>query len=146
MSVKQSEAIARRFEQVFNTGNTEDVAEYIAPGFVQHGPGTPSVPPGPEGYKEIVRAYRSAFPDINVTIDEIIATEHSAAIRYHARGTFLGELVGISPTGKSFEVMGTDTVHIADGKITEAWQLYDTLAFNEQLGLLQLLPQAEVAR
>ena len=123
-----------------------DVAEYIAPGFIQHGPGTPSVPRGPEGYRELMRRYRTAFPDLHLTIDDLVVTEDKAAIRYHSSGTHQGEFEGLQPTGRHFEVTGIDIVHIAGGKITEAWQMFDTQSFVEQLGAAQPSPVGEAVR
>ena len=145
MSIKENEAIARRFEEAFNTGNTADASEFIAPSFTQYGPGTPPEPPGPEGYRELVRFYRQAFPDLHVSIEDMVVAEDKVAIRFRGRGTHRGEFAGIAPTGKQMETVGIDIIHIADGKITEAWEIYDTLGFMQQIGAAQLSPVTQAA-
>ena len=146
MSIKENETIARRFEEAANTGNTADAAEFIAPGFTQYGPGTPPLPSGPEGFQELIRFYRAVFPDLHLTIEDMLVTEDKAAIRYRVRGTHRGEFEGIPPTGKQVETMGIDIVHITDGKITKAWTLYDTLGFLQQIGAVRLAPVAQATR
>ena len=146
MSIKENEAIARRFEEAANTGNTADAADYIAPGFRQHGPGTPETGTGPQGFKDLINAYRTAFPDLHLTIDDMVVGEDKVAVRYRGRGTHRGEFEGIAPTGRQFETTGVDIVHIANGKITEAWQVVDSLAFWQGIGVAHLSPEAQGVR
>ncbi len=137
MPMQENREIAHRFEEAYNTGNVADAAEFIAPSFAQRGPGVPPVPPGPQGYQEGVRAFRSAFPDLHVTIDDMVVAEDKVAVRFHARGTHRGEFQGIAPTGKPVETTGIDIIHIANGQITEAWTEIDSLSFYRQLGVVQ---------
>jgi predicted SnoaL-like aldol condensation-catalyzing enzyme len=65
MATEENEAIVHRFvEEVMNGGNLDTAEDLIAPDHVNHDPTAPEVPPGPEGIKQLIGMYRSAFPDI----------------------------------------------------------------------------------
>ena len=72
--------------------------------------------------KEIVDSEaRAAFPDLNVTVEEVMAEGDRVAARVTMRGTHRGEFQGIAPTGKRVEVRAMDMFRISDGKIVEHW-------------------------
>jgi MFS family permease len=79
----------------------------------------------------------TAFPDLELTLDELIGEGDTVVVRWTMRGTHLGEMRGgIAPTGKPFTVTGTTTNRVAGGKITEAWGNIDLLGLMLQLGLV----------
>lgn len=90
---------------------------------------------------EAVRAFFSelfaAFPDFAVTVERIVADETSAAVQWHATGTFTGgPFQGILPTGRRVEIRGTDVMEIAGGLIQHNTIYYDGAAFARQIGML----------
>ena len=92
----------RLLEETFNGGNLALADEFIAPDAVNHDPATPAelrALRGPEQYKRTVSMYRSAFPDVKMTVDDVIAEGDKVVLRWHAEGTHHGELAGLAPTG-----------------------------------------------
>jgi predicted SnoaL-like aldol condensation-catalyzing enzyme len=77
--------IKRYFEEVWNQGKVDVLDEIVAPSYVNHNPGAPHCPPGPEGLKPIVLAIRQAFPDLNYTIENIVATESQVAVHCQSK-------------------------------------------------------------
>ncbi len=132
-----NKAIARYYlEEGFSTGNLAPADELIAANFTNHDPGTPPLPAGPEGYKQLVSMYRTAFPDLKVTVDDLIDEGNKVAARWTARGTNTGQLMGMPAIGKQAMVTGISILTIADGKVTDQWVNWDTLGMLQQLGVI----------
>lgn len=137
--IEENKDLARRdVEEVWNGGNLDLVDEYVAEEFVLHDPAAPGDLRGPDGYKQIVAMYRTAFPDTHVTIEEMVAEDDAVVVRWTGRGTHEGEFMGIEPTNEAVEVPGMTLVHVEDGTITESWQCYDAL---DILGQIDALPE-----
>jgi steroid delta-isomerase-like uncharacterized protein len=81
--------------------------------------------------------YFAAFPDINVTVEDVIAEGDKAVTRWTIRGTHRGELMGIAPTDKHIELKGITIHRIEGGKIVEEWERYDNLGMMQQLGVVE---------
>ena len=100
MSEEENKTIARRFnEDIWGTGDEAALEDVFAEDVVDHG-GNPGQPPGREGHKYQLDLFRSAFPDLHVTTEDIVAEGDKVVTRWTARGTYQGELMGIPPTGK----------------------------------------------
>jgi steroid delta-isomerase-like uncharacterized protein len=137
MSTEENKALARRvIEQMFNEGNLDMADELLAPGYVDHDPSLPEDVHGPEGFKEYVGMYRAAFPDLHVQIEDQLAEGDRVATRWTGTGTHNGELAGITPTGKQVTVPGMEIVRIANGKLIEGWEGYDSGTLMRQLGVM----------
>jgi len=89
---------------------------------------------GPEGFKRTVSMYRAAFPDVRITVDDVIAADDKVVLRWHSEGTHRGELAGLAPTGARASVTGIGIDRWKDGKIVEAWTEWDNLGLARQLG------------
>jgi steroid delta-isomerase-like uncharacterized protein len=87
-----------------------------------------------DGIKE-AKGWRSAFPDLNVNVDLIVAERDFVAVRWTARGTNTGTGNGIPATGKKVQVSGTTIFRFEDGKIAEEWTAGNALGLLKQLGL-----------
>jgi steroid delta-isomerase-like uncharacterized protein len=133
MSTEDNKAVARRAFDVINTGNLEVVDELIAPEYVYTAPGTPEVR-GPEGWKQLISTYRAAFPDLHMTVDDVMTEGDKVAVRWSATGTHRGELMGIPPTGKRVTVTGMIMSRCAGGKIVEEHEIFDSLGMLQQIG------------
>jgi predicted ester cyclase len=79
---------------------------------------------------------RTAFPDIQITDEDILAEGDRVAIRWYFRGTHLGDFLGIPPTGRPVEMGGFDIFRVADGKIQELWLENDYLMLMSKLGVI----------
>ncbi len=133
---EENKAIVRRdFEEVWNQGNLVVADEIFDANYVAHGLGV-ELPPGPEGFKQFVSVYRSAFPDLHFTIEDQIAEGDRVVVRWTTRGTHKGELMGIPATGKPVVVTGIDIFHISSGKVVESWTNWDALGMMQQLGVI----------
>lgn len=124
----------RVLEEMFGGGNYELAHELIADDAVGHDPAQPEPTTGAAGEIEAARGYREAFPDLRMTVDQVIAEGQDVAIRWTARGTHKGDLFGIAPTGKEATVTGITIDRWADGKIVESFTNWDTLGLLQQLG------------
>ena len=137
MSVETNTALFRRFmEEVANRGNLAAVDEVMAPDFTEHEVLPPGTPPGREGVKQVFAMLRAGLPDLQVTIDDAIATGDKVVCRETWRGTHRGELLGAAPTGKRVEFGAIDIVRVADGKLVEHWGQSDWLGLLQQVGAL----------
>ncbi len=139
MSAEQNKNMLRRvIIEAFNQGQYKVLDELFAPDFVEHQFGLHPTIRGMEGD---IRLLRRAFPDFNLTIEELVADGDKVWVRMTARGTNLGGFMG-PPNGKSIQVTVFDEVRIQDGKIVEHWGVPDRFAV---LAQLQLLPQPALA-
>ncbi len=130
------EIVERIHAEAFSEGEYDVLDEVFAEDFVQHGPGTGVEYHGAEEVKEMIDMYRSAFPDLTFTNDEIIVEGDTLAVRYTASGTHEGEFQGVEPTGETVELTNTTFVHFEDGKLSEVWPCVDQLGLMQQLGAI----------
>ena len=134
MSVEENKAIIRRAaEEVWNKGDMSVVPELIAPDYVYHSPFGEFK--GPEGCKQFVTMTRNAFPDIHMTIDDMVGEGDKVAVRLSWRGTFKGKFGDLEPTGKQVNMTSAYFYRFAGGKEVEALPYSDSLALYQQLGV-----------
>ena len=128
----------RLYDEVFNQGNFDVADELIGPNVVEHQqqPGVAPDAAGPELVKQIARFFRSAFPDLHIAVDDLIAEGDRVAARLTIAGTHQGEMLGIPPTGKRVEVSSIDIIRFEDGKAAEHWGETDILSMMQQLGVV----------
>jgi len=137
MAGEELKAIARReIEEIFGKGNLNVADEIIATDYVGHDPALPEPTRGPEGVKQAATGYRTAFPDLIVTVEQQVVEGDTVATRWTARGTHEGELFGIAPTGKQATVTGISIERVVGGKIVEDHTNWDTFGMMQQLGVV----------
>jgi steroid delta-isomerase-like uncharacterized protein len=145
MAEAQNKTIARRFnEEVWGTGDQATLEELLDPDFVDHD-ALPGQEPGREGHKQLLAAFHSAFPDLNVTTEDIVTEGEKVVSRWTARGTHHGELLGIAPTGNGVTIKGIDVLRVAEGRIVERWSQVNSLEMMQQLGAVPTPEQSEEA-
>jgi predicted ester cyclase len=125
-------------EEGFNKGNLGALDEICAPGFIEHQAGI--TPPTVEGLKGAIISLRSPFPDLKLTIEEIIQSGDKTWARITGRGTHQGTFMGRPPTDKSFAITVIDICRFENNKIVEHWGVADRLNLIEQIGLLPKTP------
>ena len=130
------ELVRRSNDEIWGDGNLDLIEGYVADDYVEHNAASPQPIHGPEGYKENVQMVRSAFPDLEVTTEDLIAEGDKVVTRYTLRGTHEGELMGIEPTGKTVEVQGISFGKLKDGMIVEGWSIIDSMGMMQQLGVV----------
>jgi steroid delta-isomerase-like uncharacterized protein len=137
MSTEQNKAILRQvYEAAFHQKNLDALDEVIASDSIDHNL-TPEQPSGLEGAKQVFSSFHSAFPDLQVNVEDMIAEGDKVVARLSVRGTHQGEFIGIAPTGNQVTFTGIDIVRIADGKIVERWGNFDDLGMMQQLGVME---------
>lgn len=128
----RNKAIYRELNKSSKEGKV-DFSKYYADSFDIKGLGT-----GPNAAKLNSDQYLKSFPDLKVEIKELIAEGDLVMARCEATGTHLGDMNGIPPTGKKGNVAHwTINKFNAEGKITESWNLNDTMAMMQQLGIIK---------
>ena len=136
-SAEECKMLVQRYIAAISTGDLGALDEIIATDFIDHN-GFPGQTPGREGAKELVRVYRTAFPDVRWTIEDQIAEENKVTTRWVARGTHLGNLFGVGPTGRRVEVEGIGIDWVRDGRLAEGWLSFDQFGLLHQIGALPL--------
>jgi steroid delta-isomerase-like uncharacterized protein len=135
MSIQENKAIFEKLIRLQESGDLNTVDQVIAPNWVDH---NPSMPPlqGYEGFKQLTLAFRSAFPDMRIEIEDILAEGDKVAARLHLHGTNTGSFQGMPPTGKAIDVTATGIFRAVDGRMTEHWMNFDMLGLLQQLGVV----------
>jgi steroid delta-isomerase-like uncharacterized protein len=133
-----NKAAFRRFQDAMNTGDAELVSQAIdevfAPDVKQH---TPFEATGAQTLKEMVfaRLYR-AFPDLHITVEDVIAEGDKVVERDTVTGTHQGEYMGLPPTGKSVAYHEIFIMRFVNGRIAEIWGVVDVFSLMKQLGMI----------
>jgi steroid delta-isomerase-like uncharacterized protein len=135
MSEEANKSVVMRWiEEAVNKGNLAVADEVIATDCIEHVPG-PGLASGREGAKQRVAGYRAAFPDLHVTVEDIIAVGDRVVTRWAARGTHRGPLMGIPPTNKPAAWVSIHINRVEDGQIKEDWHASDLLGVMRQVGV-----------
>ena len=135
MSAEQNKMSIRRWVEVaWNNGNLAVADEVYSADYLLHDPARPIH--GPEALKQFVATFRSGYPDLHATIEDMIAEGNKVVWRYTVRGIHQGEFMGIAPTGKSITLTGILISRFADDKVVEDWNNYDALGMLQQLGVI----------
>ena len=132
---EQNKAIVRRFIDIFRTGDMSVIDELLASNFVDHNP-FPEQAPGPEGMKQVIGMMRTTFPDMQVSVDDMIAEGDRVVARWTGTGTHRGEFMGVPATGNKVTVTGIGIDRIEGGKIVEHWEQFDAMGMMQQIGAI----------
>jgi steroid delta-isomerase-like uncharacterized protein len=136
MSVEQNKETFRRWiEEGWNRGDLSVVDRLYAPAYVSHS-FPPDFAPDREGLKQFVTAYRTAFPDLHFTLDDVVGEGEKVIARFTGTGTHREAFMGIAATGKPFTVGGFLQARFEDGKWAEDWVSLDQLGMLQQLGVV----------
>jgi steroid delta-isomerase-like uncharacterized protein len=127
-----AEVVALMHSRLLESRDPAAAEGLFAPDFVSHNM-PPGFPTGVAGVTHFFATFRDAFPDVQVTIDELVADGDRAAIATTMTGTHTGELMGVPPTGRRVSVTGIDVVRVEDGRIVEHRGLTDTVGLMRQL-------------
>ena len=134
MTTEQNKAVYRRFiQEVFNEGRLDALDTLLSPSYVLRD-APPGTPPGPQAVADVVRMFRAAFPDLAITIDELVAEGDTVCARATTRGTHRGTIFGLAPTGRPLAMTGLTMVRIQDGRLVESWVRNDVAGLMRQLG------------
>lgn len=137
-STESRKSVARRvFDEIFNQGKFEVADEIYARDFVNHG-ATRDI--GLKEDQEAARGWRSAFPDLRMTVEKALAEGEFVTVLWSGEGTNTGEGNGLPATGKKLKGRGITIWRISGGKIREEWSEFDQMRIMQQLGLMPAPP------
>ncbi len=128
-----NKALVQQFyEVIINQKNLAALNQFVSPNAVNH-----TVPSGlPQGPSQFLSLHLNAFPDLQATVEDLVADGDKVIARVSIRGTHQGAIRAISPTGKPISVMGINIFRIVNGKMVEHWGLADRLSALHQLGVV----------
>jgi steroid delta-isomerase-like uncharacterized protein len=130
-----NKALVRRFyDEVWAKGNLDVADELFADDYERHDFRESEPSAGPEGQKQIAKAFLAAFPDLTWEIDFLLADGDFVVGRWTAAGTHLGPWAGVQPTGRSMRFSAINVFRFSDRKVVELWNHRDDLGLMQQLG------------
>ena len=136
-TVDNKTLVQQFFEEIINQRNLAALGQFVSPNAVNH-----TVPDGlPQAPNQFLGLHLGAFPDLKVTVEDLLVDGDKVVARVSYRGTHQGAFMGIPPTGKQVTGMGINIFRIANGKLVEHWGLTDRLAVLQQLGVVPPLAQ-----
>ena len=134
MSAETNKLVMGRFTDFINTASEKLADELISPDAIFHVPGRAEPVRGPAGYLAIIGMMREGFPDIQWTLEEMIAEGEKVAARFTMRGTHHGTFFGVPPTGKPIVVQAMNFYRLSRGQFVEERGQPDLLALLQQIG------------
>ncbi|UCB60545.1 MAG: ester cyclase, partial [Candidatus Bathyarchaeota archaeon] len=135
MLLEENKAIVRKMIEAINSQNLTLWDELMAPDFVVHMHAQKIQ--GLESNKQFIKDEIKAFPDLHVTIEDIIAEGDKVWVRLKETATHTGEYRGLAPTGNKLSYMVVAIWRIVDGKCVEGWIVYNQMDFLKQLGVIE---------
>lgn len=135
----QAELLIRTFiDEAFNKGNLSILEDVIHSEYQYLSPDNSQIK-GIGELSEFIQAFRKAFPNLNIQIDDIFTSNDRSCTAFTLRGTHKDDFMGIPATKKSVEVRGMVMSRFKDNKIFEDWEILDNLSFFQQLGIVSEL-------
>ena len=138
-AISTNKPTVRRFHDVANTGDaellSETVDEIVEPHALIRTP-LPLEASGAQALKEVFSRLHRVFPDLQVTIEDLIEEGDKVVSRNSVTGTHQGEYMGLPPTGKSVTYNEIFVFRFVNGRIAETWGVVDVFSQMKQLGLI----------
>jgi steroid delta-isomerase-like uncharacterized protein len=128
--------VTRFYADVWNGGRATDTDAFVADDHRYHDPTAPAVPRGPAGVVQAVGALRRIFPDLVLSLDDVVGQGDRVVVRVTARGTHRGTWLGAAGTERVVALTGIAVYRIVDGQIVETWVSWDTFGLAMQVGLV----------
>jgi predicted ester cyclase len=134
MSIEANIAVVRRlFSEGFAGGHEDVLDEIFDPGLVFE---DPSLPPGIEGLKAIVRKNNASFSGWHFVLHEIVAQDDKVSVRWTGIGTHVASFLGETPTNREIHLDGASIYYLRNGRIFADKVVVDNLAFLRALGAI----------
>lgn len=134
MSSEENKAVVRRWIEGFNDGDVQAEADARTSSYVAHFPGRP--PLDSDGWMQATGAFVEAFPDLRLTVQDIMAEGDRVAARVAFRGTHKGPFQGLPPTNREVAFTSIEMNRMVDGKVAEHWVEIDLIGLLHQLGAI----------
>jgi steroid delta-isomerase-like uncharacterized protein len=130
--MSQVEEVLNGIYEAINTGNLALLEKLVAPDYTEHSEGFQGVEP----FQQQVAAFRAAFPDLHVSIDDLLTDGDRFASRTTVIGTHTGDLMGLPATGKHISVEAVDIGRVENGQAKERWGGLNMYSLLTQLGAI----------
>jgi len=127
--------VRRLVEEVLNKGDVAPLDQLLADNYINHSL-PPGVPPSRDGFAGLVKTVSGAFPDAQVTIEDMVAEGDRVMFRDTTTGTQAGPFQGVPASGKKIAWTEMHLFRIENGKIVEHWMQIDQLGMMMQLGAI----------
>jgi len=125
MTIHENKELVRRYnEEIWNNHNLEKASEFIDDDILEES-------------LEHVKQFLTAFSDVHLTIEDLIAEGDKVVARLVATATNTGPFAGQPPTGRKVEIHSIRIYHIVNNKFVDTWAMQDRLGLMEQLGLVK---------
>ncbi len=129
------DTLTQLYEDVWNGSNPNTANELVHEEYQIHDRELAAEMQGPALYRALASGTRDIFPDMTVTIDDLMAADEKVALRWTMTGTHEGgPLFGVEPTGQEVELTAIEINRFEDGKLIETWTQSDQLGLMQQLG------------
>jgi len=128
------ERVRAFLEAVVVGGKPEAIDEFVSPQFQDHAP-LPGGYPTLDGLRAGIAALRTGFPDLKVTVEDVVPSGDRVAVRLTYAGTNKGSFLGANPSFRQATFSSVDVYRIQDGKFVEHWGLLDVAGLSRQLGI-----------
>ena len=136
MSAENKVLIRRWFEEVWNRGRAAAIDEMLAGQAMIHGLGPQAM--NVSAFKQFHTQYRSAFPDVRIQVDDVIAEGDKVAVRWSGTGTHQSDSLGFAASGNAVRFRGMTIGRVENGKLVEGWNVFDELGMLQQCGVVNL--------
>jgi len=130
--MSQVEEVLHGIYEAINTGNLALLEKFVAADYTEHSEGFQGVEP----FRQQVAAFRAGFPDLYVSIDQLLTDGDRFASRTTVTGTHTGDLMGMPATGKQISVEAVDMGRIENGQAKERWGGLNMYSLLSQLGMI----------
>jgi steroid delta-isomerase-like uncharacterized protein len=129
------DTLTRLYEDVWNGANPDTADELVHEEYLIHDRDLAAEMQGPELYKALASGTRDVFPDMTITIEDMVTAGEKIALRWTMTGTHQGTMFGVESTGRQVELMAIEINRFNDGKLIETWTQSDQLGLMHQLGV-----------
>jgi steroid delta-isomerase-like uncharacterized protein len=130
--MERNKDLLRRYIDALNKRDFAALRNFIAEDYVYHGFGVELH--GADGNEQLLRPFLEGFPDLHVTIEDLVAEGDRCACRLIIRGTHTGVFMGVPATGKQIEMASSCISRLENGKLVEDWEEGDMLGLLQQIG------------
>ena len=135
MSLEENKAIISKMIEAINKQKLALLDELITSDCVYHMNAQPIR--GLEALKQVISEEFKGFPDLHVSIEDMMAEGNKVCVRLKETLTHTGEFRGLAPTGKKLTDTAVAIFRISKGKVVEGWGVYDQMEFFKQLGVIE---------
>lgn len=132
MSKEENLAVQEKLGAAINNNDFDALDDIFSVDVIDHDPAK-GQGPGPSGFKDMFHAMKSAFPDLKIKPDYLVADDNNVSVAYTITGTHQGDFQDLPATGKTFSARGVQIARFEEDKIVERWGSSDELGILKQL-------------